>query len=345
MKNTALDKPKKPWLYLLFLISVLSFWAWYMISHNAFGIYATRWPAALTMLFGSFVAGASPEGSAAIAYPVFTLILKIPPEVARNFAFAIQSIGMTSASLLILGLKIKVDWNYIKYVTFGGIFGLLLGTYYVVPLISPMQAKLFFVSLWLSFGIALWLQNRNSHREVFDNIQNLVKSDIFKLITFGFIGGIISSIFGTGINIFTFCLMTIYYQVSEKVATPSSVIIMTIETLLGVFIHTKIAHDFQPLAFELWLTCIPIVVFFAPLGAFVISKMKRESIAKILYFILIVQFIGAMWVIKPSILQFLVCIAILIVGIGLFGYLAVISKRRMRLSQRQKMIHSQSVSI
>jgi uncharacterized protein len=334
----------KPWLYILFLTCVISFWLWYMISHDSFGIYATRWSAALTMLFGSFIAGASPEGSAAIAYPVFTLLLKIPPDVTRNFAFAIQSIGMTSASLLILGLKIKVDWNYIKYVTFGGVFGLVLGTYYVVPLISPMHAKLFFVTLWLSFGIALWLQNKNSHREVFDSIQNLMKSDVFKLITFGFVGGIISSIFGTGINIFTFCLMTIYYQVSEKVATPSSVIIMTIETLLGVFIHTKVAQDFQPLAFELWLTCIPVVVFFAPLGAFVISKMKREGIAQILYTILIVQFIGAMWVIKPSLLQFLICVAILIAGVGTFGYLAVISKRRMRQSRKQKVIYTQSFS-
>jgi uncharacterized protein len=344
MKNLTLNNPNKPWLYILFLTCVMSGWLWYMISHDSFGIYATRWSAALTMLFGSFIAGASPEGSAAIAYPVFTLLLKIPPDVTRNFAFAIQSIGMTSASLLILGLKIKVDWNYIKYVSFGGVFGLVLGTYYVVPLISPMHAKLFFVTLWLSFGIALWLQNKNSHREVFDSIQNMMKSDVFKLIVFGFVGGIISSIFGTGINIFTFCLMTIYYQVSEKVATPSSVIIMTVETLLGVFIHTKVAQDFQPLAFELWLACIPVVVFFAPLGAFVISKMRREGIAKILYSILIIQFIGAMWVIKPSLLQFLICVAILIVGVSTFGYLAVISKRRIRQSRKEKMIYRQSFS-
>ncbi len=299
-----------------------------MISHDSFYLYSKRWAAALTMLFGSFIAGASPEGSAAIAYPVFTLILKIPPEVARNFAFAIQSIGMTSATLLIIGMKIKVEWNYILYVTLGGLVGLIMGTYYVVPLISPMQAKLFFVSLWLSFGIALWIQNKNKNREVFDSIQSLMGSDIFKLIVFGFIGGIISSIFGTGINIFTFCLMTIYYQVSEKVATPSSVIIMTIETLFGIFIHTKVVGDFQPLAFELWIVCIPVVVFFAPLGAFVISKMPREGIARILYTILIVQFIGAMWVIKPSPIQAIICGGILLFGTGLFSYLAIISKKR-----------------
>jgi uncharacterized protein len=62
------------------------------------------------------------------------------------------------------------------------------------------------------------------------------------------------------------------------------------------------------------------------LGAFVISKMPRKSIATILYIILVVQFFGAMWVIKPSINQILICIFILISGISLFSYLARIRK-------------------
>ena len=139
-------------------------------------------------------------------------------------------------------------------------------------------------------------------------------------------GGIISSIFGTGINIFTFCLMTIYYRVSEKVATPSSVIIMTIETILGLFIHTQLIKDFQPEAFEIWLACVPFVAVFAPLGAFVISKMPRKGIATLLYWILIIQFFGAMLVIKPSLIQLSLCMLVLASGIGLFSYLAKVRK-------------------
>jgi hypothetical protein len=297
-----------------------------MVSQKSFEIYTRQWATVITMIFGSFIAGASPEGSAAVAYPIFTLILKIAPPIARNFAFAIQSIGMTSASLLIIGMRLKVDWNYIIFVTFGGVFGLFLGTYYVVPYISPLEAKLFFVSLYLSFGIALWQQNRRPQREVYDKIQNFQHSDRGRLIIFGLIGGIISSIFGTGINIFTFCLMTIYYRVSEKVATPSSVIIMTLETILGLFIHTQLIKDFQPEAFEIWLACVPFVAIFAPLGAFVISKMARKGIATLLYCILIIQFFGAMIVIKPSLIQLSLCILVLVSGIGLFGYLARVRK-------------------
>lgn len=326
MLSNKIQKTKIPWIYLIFLTIILFSWFWYMLNHTSFDIYTRQWATVITMIFGSFIAGASPEGSAAVAYPIFTLILKIAPPVARNFAFAIQSIGMTSASLLIIGLKLKIDWNYIIFVTIGGVFGLFLGTYFVVPYISPVQAKLFFVSLYLSFGIALWLQNRRPQREVFDSIQNFQHSDRGRLIIFGLVGGIISSIFGTGINIFTFCLMTIYYRVSEKVATPSSVIIMTIETILGLFIHTQLLHDFQPEAFEIWLACVPFVAVFAPLGAFVISKMPRKGIATLLYYILIIQFFGAMIVIKPSLIQFSLCMLVLMAGIGLFSYLASVRK-------------------
>ena len=317
---------KIPILYLIFLAIVLTSWLLYVKNIDLLNLYARRWPAALTMIFGSFIAGSSPEGSAAISYPIFTLLLNIPPAVARNFSFAIQSIGMTCASLLILGLRIKVEWNYIKFVTFGGLFGLIFGTYVIVPLVSPPLAKLFFVSLWLSFGIALWMQNRRPSRKVYDNISNFNSKDIVALILFGLIGGMISSLFGTGINIFTYCIMTIYYGISEKVATPSSVIIMTIETIFGFFLHAQIVKDFQPAAFEMWIACVPIVAFFAPLGAFIVSKLPRRRIAQFLYIILFVQFFGAMWVIKPTGMKLVMCIAVLFTGLTVFSYLAKVRK-------------------
>jgi uncharacterized protein len=313
---------KLPKLYIVFYLLVISAWLVYVTQNQLFYYIEKHIWAVVTMIFGSFIAGSSPEGSAAVAYPVFTLLLDIKPAVARNFAFAIQSIGMAAASLLILGLRIKVDWNYIKYVTIGGIFGLVFGTYYVVPLISPPMAKLFFVSLWLSFGIVLWRENLKPTRMVHDLIENFQKSDMLKLLFFGLIGGIISSIFGTGINIFTFCLMTIYYGINEKVAVPSSIIIMSIETLLGFFMHAGVINDFQPEAFEMWIACIPFVIVFAPLGSFVVSKLPRTAIANFLNIILFVQFVGAMWVIKPNAFQLTICGLTLLSGLILFFFLS-----------------------
>jgi uncharacterized protein len=322
MQPTPNQKKKIPYLYFLFFTIVLSVWAVYVSSNNLYYLIEKHIGAVITMVFGSFIAGSSPEGSASVAYPVFTLYLNIEPSVARNFAFAIQSLGMTSATLLILGLKLKVDWNYIMYVTIGGAIGLVFGTYYVIPLVSPPMAKLFFVSLWLSFGLVLWYENRKPQRIVFEIINNFSTDDIYRLLIFGLIGGIISSLFGTGINIFTFCLMTIYYRIDEKVAVPSSIIIMTLETILGFFIHAGLIGDFQESAFEMWIACIPFVIIFAPLGSFVISKLPRKAIATFLYCILIIQFFGALWVIKPTFNQLIICILTIILGITTFLYLA-----------------------
>jgi uncharacterized membrane protein YfcA len=285
------------------------------------------------MVFGSFIAGSSPEGSAAVSFPIFTLLLNIPPAVARNFSFAIQSIGMGGASMMILGLRVKVDWNYIVFVTIGGIFGLLFGTWQIVPLVSPVMAKLFFVSLWLSFGIVLWRENTRPDRQVFDSIQNFRRPDKIRLLVFGFVGGIISALFGTGINIFTYCLMPIYYGISEKVATPSSVIIMTIETILGFFLHTQVFKDFQPLAFEMWIACIPVVAFFPALGAFIVSRLPRKRIAQFLYLILILQFFGAMLVIRPSGIKLALCAVVLVAGLAVFTRLAKASPTPKNTSQ------------
>jgi uncharacterized protein len=316
------NAPKKaPYLYLAFLGIVLCSWFFYVNKHDLFYLIHKHIYAVLTMVVGSFIAGSSPEGSAAVSYPVFTLLLEIQPAVARNFSFAIQSIGMSSASLMLLGLKVKLDWNYIKFVTLGGFVGLILGTYWVVPLISPPMAKLFFVSLWLSFGLVLWRENKKGKRLIHEQIEGFSRTDMLKLLIFGLIGGVISSIFGTGINIFTFCLMTIYYGINEKTAVPSSIIIMTFETLLGFFVHKAVLNDFQAQAFELWIACIPFVVLFAPLGSFIMSKLPRLAIAQFLYIILILQFFGAIWVIKPTYFQLTICAVTIVLGLLLFAYL------------------------
>jgi uncharacterized membrane protein YfcA len=281
----------------------------------------------ITMVFGSFVAGSSPEGSASIAYPMFTLYLGIAPDVARNFAFAIQSVGMTAASIYILNKKIALDWNYIIYVSFGGLFGLLFGTYNLVPYIQPMVAKLIFVSLWLAFGIVLYLENRKQTRIIYEKIILFSHSDRINLILFGFIGGGISSLFGTGINIFTFCFLVIYYKVNEKVATPSSIIIMTIETIAGFALHGLVIKDISKESYDMWLSCIPIVIFFAPLGAYVVNKISRITFTNFLYFIFLVQYLGAMFVIRPDLTKSVISIGIVLFGFFFFRYIGSIQRK------------------
>lgn len=295
-----------------------------MQNNGLFHILADNISVMVTMVFGSFIAGSSPEGSASVAYPIFTLYLDISPDIARNFAFAIQSIGMTAATIFILDKKIQIDHKYILFVTLGGLLGLIFGTFYIVPLIKPLIAKLVFVSLWLSFGIILYIENRNKNRRTIDQLGKLGTKDQSYLMIFGFIGGCISAIFGTGINIFTFCFMVIFYKVNEKVATPSSIIIMTIETIFGFALHALFLKDIHETSYNMWLSCIPIVIFFAPLGTYIMSKFSNKTFSNFLYLIFLVQYLGAIYVIRPGWLMSLLSLMIIVCGMLLFSFLSKI---------------------
>lgn len=306
--------------YLIFVIITLPIWAIYLSSTGQWSVIQENWQVTLTMIFGSFIAGASSEGGGAIAYPVLTLLLDVAPASARNFSFAIQSIGMTAASLLIIGLRIPIEWRSIKWAAIGGIPGLIIGTFFVAPFVHPAQTKLIFVTIWLGFGLALWLINRLDNRVLHDTIIPEARRIGIKLIAGGFIGGVVTALFGNGIDIFTFCILVLYFGLNEKIATPTSVVLMTILTICGYFLHLLIG-DFKQLEYDFWLAAIPVVIFGAPLGALVISKIKRQSIVYLLYAIMISQYIGALYVIQPSFIELTISLSFGLLAFLFFSWL------------------------
>ncbi len=301
--------------YLPFAIIVL---AGVVTTVNAVGLLdevLAWWPAALTMVFGSFIAGASAEGGGAIAFPVFTLFLNIPPVDARSFSFMIQSVGMVSASLLILGRGIPVELRAVKWPALGGIVGMVAGTWFVAPYLPPIETKLFFVSLWMAFGIGLWRANRHRTRIVRPRLPDVLASrDVLMLLTAGFIGGIVTAIFGNGVDLVTFCVLTLWYGIDEKVATPTSVLLMSILTVCGFALHALVVQDVSVNMYHAWLAAAPVVLFFAPLGAFVISKWNRLAIANLLVIIIVVQLVGALLVLKPTFDHLALSAVVILVG-------------------------------
>lgn len=280
-----------------FTSTIFLLWLGYMSYTNQWYLFKDYWFMTVTMIFGSFIAGATAEGGGAVAFPVMTLIFKIAPPIARNFSLAIQSCGMTSATYFILTRKIPIEKTYLILCSIGGVFGLFLGGYWIAPYLAPAYTKMFFVSLWLSFAAVLFYLNSHKNREVREQLPTLSTKGNFFLVFIGLLGGIVTSIAGSGIDILTFSVVTTRYRLSEKVATPTSVCLMSGNTVIGFLFHTFIIKDFGIQEFHYWLVAIPVVVFFAPFGAYFISNKTRDFIVKILYLVLIVQFIGAFLII------------------------------------------------
>jgi uncharacterized membrane protein YfcA len=229
-----------------------------------------------------------------------TLVLSIPPEIARNFSLAIQSIGMTMASYLIIVNRIKVEIKYLVPVSAGGAIGMVLGTYYLVPLIPAPYAKMMFVAFWLSFGLVLFYINEIYRRNTIDALPHFTWLEKGTILVIGILGGSISAMLGSGLDIFSFSYVTMRYHLSEKVATPTSVIIMAGNSVIGFLLHSFVIRDFGVQEFNYWLVCIPVVTIGAPLGAYFINTRTRSFISRFLYLVILAQFVGALLIIRPA---------------------------------------------
>lgn len=227
--------------------------------------------------------------------------------------------------------RIKIEKNYLLIAGIGGAIGILFGTYYIVPLIKPSYAKMMFVSFWLSFGFALWVVNFIRKRKSIEELPVLSLYQKTELMLIGVLGGIFSSVFGNGIDICTFAFVVLKYGLSEKVATPTSVILMASNAVIGALLHTFVLGTMQAEAVNYLLVCLPVVIFGAPLGAFVINQIGRKTIAVLLITIIIVQFISALIIIEPSLLLISFSLGIFLLGIIIFFLLT-----NFKLPQRRK---------
>ena len=117
----------------------------------------------------------------------------------------IQTIGMGSTAFFLILFKVPFYKKFILPISLGGILGLYPGIKYVAPLIPPNYCKIFFTSLWLSFGVWIFIIEKFNAKKN-GNFQKLdvsfypqLNTKNFLILCFvGFLGGLISSITGTG---------------------------------------------------------------------------------------------------------------------------------------------------
>ncbi|MCG8606857.1 sulfite exporter TauE/SafE family protein, partial [bacterium] len=214
-------------------IIVWAGWLTLMITGDRWHLFMTKWFMSITMVFGSFIAGATSEGGGAVAFPVMTLLFKIKPHIARDFSLLIQSVGMMAAAFTIFCLRVPVEWRAVLYAGLGGAVGVAIGIDLISPLLPAAFAKIFFTSTWLSFAVALFLINRYRRREVLSSIPNFSRKHAAQLFGLGIVGGTVSGITGSGLDIITFSLLVLSFRLSEKVATPTSVVLMGMNALVG----------------------------------------------------------------------------------------------------------------
>ncbi|QFY42291.1 sulfite exporter TauE/SafE family protein [Candidatus Methylospira mobilis] len=275
------------------LIPPLVWLGWYFLPQQSpLPVLLEHWRIALTMAFGSFIGGATSEAGGAVAFPVFTKILAIPPKHAKLFSLATQSIGMGSAFLTILLLRIRVEWRAIFWVVPGSIPMLYVGLN-LAGALPASAVRILFTVVQCSFALALYLHNRNPAQSRHDCLPRCEIRERSILLVFGMAGGLISGLLGSGLEIIVFSVLVLLFRLCEKTATPTVIVMMVLTTWAGFAMIVSRGEFVAPVT-EYWLAAIPIVVVGGPLGVYACSHMPRIIIVRVLIGLILAELISSL---------------------------------------------------
>ena len=250
-----------------------------------------------------------------MGFPVLVLLMDMPAVLGRDFSFAIQAVGMTSASIYILCQRMELEWPMLRAALPGALIGTPLGILYVAPMASDLFIKLLFAAMWCSFGL-LHLRRINE----ITSYEGMTPHDIAFDHKIGFAVGLLGSLFissitGVGIDMMIYMVLVLWCHADLKIAIPTSVILMAFTSLVGIAVKLMLG-DIQPGAFENWIAASPVVAIGAPLGAWVVSKIGRRPTLIVVSLLCVVQFVWTLVHERENLTAWSVSAALL--GVALF---------------------------
>jgi uncharacterized membrane protein YfcA len=280
----------------LWLAVFYTVWLGIVVTGNHWHTLRDHWAIAVAMLFGSYVAGSTPMGGGTVGFPILVLLFHEPATLGRDFSFAVQSIGMTSAGLFILSRRQPLEWMILRWALIGSALGTPLGIMFLAPHVSGLAIKVVFAITWASFGV---LHLRRT-RDICSNIGETPAAHRFDRavgLAVGLLAGAtVASVTGVGIDMILYTVMVLLMRTDLKVAIPSSVIVMAFTSVTGIL--TKgLFTELQPGVFENWLAAAPIVALGAPLGAFIVHRIGRKWT---LYFVAVLCLGQFVWTMKEE---------------------------------------------
>jgi uncharacterized membrane protein YfcA len=268
----------------------LASWAILVAGLGLFGEVARQWPIALVMILGSLVAGATPMGGGAVSFPFLVLWLHIPPDQARDFGLVIQAAGMTSALIYILCRRILIQGRVLVWTIAGAAAGMLLGTLVIAPYVPANFAKLIFACIWMSFAVLTIAKSREfCAMSGVKPIDGRAAMRIGLLV--GIIGGIVASIIGVGVEMVLYTVLVLRYRCDLKIAVPTAVSAMAATAVMGVALHLWLGDIPRDIATK-FLAAGPVVIFGAPIGAYIVNVIPR---ARTLYFVSVLGVAQFVW--------------------------------------------------
>jgi uncharacterized membrane protein YfcA len=200
---------------------------------------------------------------------------------------------MTAATLTIMAMRVAVAWRLILWASLGGVLGVVFSSMLLAPVLQPALLKMLFTAMVVSFALTLALLNWQE-RQYNNDLPVFGLREKWIMLLAGFVGGGMTGLVGNGIDIICFSVMVLLFRLSEKVSTPTSVILMAVNALAGFGLHLSVLGGFTGQVEQYWLAAVPVVVVGAPLGAYCCTKLNNKTIAGILIVLIVVELISSL---------------------------------------------------
>jgi uncharacterized protein len=223
-------------------VSVTVLWATYATVAGQWGRIADSWSVSVTMVFGSFVAGSTPQGSGAVAFPVFTKVLEVPSEVARSFSLSIQAIGMGTASLAIVINRRLVEWRAVVLGAAAALVGFVISMFLIGDPDAPFwpstlpgpYVRVTFTLVLAAMAFVVYLGTRVLIRKVDVALPPMNRRLYGALVVAGLVGGLSSFLIGSGADVMIYLFVVVLFGVDPRVGVPTSVIVMALVSVLAL---------------------------------------------------------------------------------------------------------------
>lgn len=283
-------------------------WVAFVTIFDHWATVGDNWRSFVTMTFGSFVAGSTPQGGGTVAFPVFTKVFQSPASVARTFSMSIQAIGMGSAAIAILLSGKSVSKRAIAVGGSAAVLGFIVGllvladptTTFWASRIPEAYVKVTFTVVLAALAYIVYLALDEGECGV--SFLPVWNNRMWVGLTLaGFAGGIVTSLIGSGADVFAFLFLVIVAGLHPRIGVPTSVIIMALVSVVGLavlgFGHGQLSTEvaggmvvavggtpIDPLPVSqvdlwgLWIAAAPAVMWGAPLGTMFVHNLSEKHL-------------------------------------------------------------------
>ena len=331
-ESSATPPRSRFWVWFVWLGLFYTTWLCIVLAGDHWQTIKDHWAIAVSMALGSYVAGSTPMGGGTIGFPILVLLFDESTSLGRDFSYAVQAIGMTSAWIFIVSRRLPVAWPMLIGAMIASLIGTPIGLLWIANVVPPTQAKLVFAVGWAAFGILHFIKSKQ-----FCGYQDNHHGDARSQFKAGAITGLLASltvaaVSGVGIDMMIYAVLVLMFRCDLKIAIPTSVIIMAFTSIIGIGFRAA-TGEVVPGVYKNWLAAAPVVALGAPLGVFVVNLVGRHFTLLAVSVLCIVQFLWTCHDERANLGLggFALALVGVVITLGLFTWLYQIGKR---LSQR-----------